>query len=235
MPTVPPHPHPQTWREVLSDRPLDDLEQLIGAVGGADAQLLQQLHQQAAEAPERARQAHLRAGTPGCMHACVGGGVVCSGKTGSWQACDCELTSPDPNAGGGNLTCGFTWMSTFFPVCTYSPFSLPALFRGLSRMASSACSEGAAGCGKRFWGVSAPYAGMIDQEWDQASMLLLLQSCRPLPGIHLLLALAEGAIVVALQAAVEGWRRAAPGGRCRACMRRGLCCVASGSWRGRHS
>ena len=36
------------------------LEQLAGGVGGVDAELLQQLHHEAAEALERARQSNLR-------------------------------------------------------------------------------------------------------------------------------------------------------------------------------
>lgn len=51
----------RTRGEVLGDGPLDHLKQLVGPVGGPDRQLLQQLHHQAAEAAERARQAHLRA------------------------------------------------------------------------------------------------------------------------------------------------------------------------------
>ena len=47
-------------------------QQLVGAVGGTDGQLLEQLHHEAAEAAEGARQAHLRVHldqhVPRCVH-----------------------------------------------------------------------------------------------------------------------------------------------------------------------
>jgi len=49
----------QLWLCSKGDRAAH-LEQLVGAVGRADAQLLQQLDQQAAEALERPWQPHLR-------------------------------------------------------------------------------------------------------------------------------------------------------------------------------
>ncbi len=36
---------------------------------------------------------------------------------------------------------GLIWINTFFSVCTYSPFSHPALFNVLSRIAKSACQQ----------------------------------------------------------------------------------------------
>lgn len=42
------------------------------------------------------------------------------------------------------LACGLICMSTFLAVCTYRAFNLPALFSGLSRIASNACTVRAA-------------------------------------------------------------------------------------------
>jgi len=36
---------------------------------------------------------------------------------------------------------GLMWISTFFSVCTYSPFSQPTLFNVLSRIAKSVCQQ----------------------------------------------------------------------------------------------